>query len=180
MFLAENCLQKSKYILNKSHLTRLLCSPLSLTLNNKPWRIVFELAGVGMYFTLKPSESADQLIIILKLKPIMYFPMKNATAMNSDCNDSPSNLVMFLFLLGTCSQQQKHVCALSSGRPLLKWDRPHIPLSTEKGFDHCCQAESTRECVLQGVGEVCVQAESACDVFIRPMQIEALPHSSNE
>lgn len=119
---------------------------------------------------------------MLKLKPMVCFPMKNAITMNSDCNDSPSKLVVFLFLQGTCLQQQKHVCALSSGYPLLKWDRPHIPLFTEKGFDHCCQAESTHERgnVLQGVGEICVQAESACDVFIGPMQIEALRHSSKQ
>lgn len=94
----------------------------------------------------------------------------------------PQKLVVFLFLQRTCFQQHKHVCALSSGHPSLKWDRPHVPLSTEKWFDHCCQAELTHECgnVLQGVGEICVQAESACDVFIWPMQIGALPHSSNK
>lgn len=45
--------------------------------------------------------------------------------------------ISHISLLARCFQQQKHVCAFSSGYPLLKWDRPHIPLSTEKGFDHC-------------------------------------------
>lgn len=70
--------------------------------------------------------------------------------MNSDCNDSPLELVAFLSVQGTHLQQQKHVCALSSGHPLLKWSRPHVPLCSEKGFDHCCQAESTLwKCIAQ-------------------------------
>lgn len=90
------------------------------------------------------TQVTQLFIIMLNLKAIVCFPMKNAITMNSDCNDSPSKLAMYLFLQETCFQQQKHVCALSSGHPLLKWSRPHISLSNEKGFDHCCQAESTQ------------------------------------
>lgn len=103
--------------------------------------------------------------------------------MNSDCSDSLAKLVVFLFMQGTCFQQQKHVCALSSGHPLCLSGITHtFPSSLKKGFDHCCQAESTHECgnVLQGVGELCELAKSVCDVFIRPMQAEALSHFSKE
>lgn len=144
-------------------------------------------------FAFKPTSSANQLKWMhsgyttvhynVEAEANSMFSHEGSTiTMNSDCNDSPSQLVVFLFLRWTCFQQHKHVCALSSGHPSLKWDRPHIPLSTERWFDHCCQAELTHKCgnVLQGVGEICVQAESACDVFIWPMQIEALPHSSNK
>lgn len=90
------------------------------------------------------TQVTELFILMLNLKMIVCFPMKNAITMNSDCNESPSKLAMFLFLQETCFQQRKHACALSSSHALLKWSRPHITLSTEKGFDHCCQAESTQ------------------------------------
>lgn len=64
--------------------------------------------------------------------------------MNPHCNDSPSKLVTFLFVPGRRFKQQKHVCALSSGYPSLKWDRPHIPLSLKKkkGFDYYTAKQS--------------------------------------
>lgn len=159
-----------------------------VTLKSRPWCNRFKLQKKSTFFSplsifiLNECDQVTQhFIILLKLKPMSCFPVNNTITINSDCSDSPSKLVPFLFLQGTCFQQQKHVCALSSGYPSLKWNRPHIPLPTEKK-DLITAAKRSQHCgnVLQGVGEICVKAESACDVFIRPMQIMALPHSNND
>lgn len=103
------------------------------------------------------ARVTQPFIIMLKLQPMVCFPMKNGITMNSDCGDSPSKLAVFLFYARDMLPATKARLRTFIWLSFAKVGSPtRSPSPLEK--DLITAAKSTHECgnVLRGVGEICV------------------------